>query len=90
MPLLSDLIRLMYTSVSCAAPRQQNTIPQAHNILENSKDASLTEDKCMVPFTQWMEDLIALVAYEWIAYRTRLCMDKYKEIWNSFGQNTEG
>lgn len=36
----------------------------------------------MTPFIQWIEDLIAFATYEQIAYRYRLCLNKYNEIWD--------
>lgn len=41
-------------------------------------------------YSSWIEDLIALAIYEQIAYRHRLCIDKYNEIYHSFIQNTIG
>lgn len=40
----------------------------------------------MAPFTQWIEDLIKLSIYDWIAYKYRLCMDEYNKTWNTFMQ----
>lgn len=36
--------------------------------------------KCMAPFIQWIEDLVALATYELIAHRCRLYIDKYDHI----------
>lgn len=43
----------------------------------------------MSRFNKWIEDLIFLATYEVIAYRYKVCMDKYNEKQDSYIQNNK-
>lgn len=85
---LSDNIILNYISVQ--GIWQLNNINNINSSCPfYDQKTGIWEDKCMSPFTQWTENLVAVVPHEWIAYR-RLCVGKYNEIWGTFIENTIG